>query len=263
TATNGATINLYAKWTPIKYTINFEGNGATGGSAPPKMPMAYDTAKNLPSNTFVRNGYTFAGWELDGKNYAVNASVNNLITTDGATVTFLAQWKANGYNIVFDGNGADSGSTAPMSMTYDDVEKALTKNGFTKDEYMFTGWARDAKGAVEFNDEQEVRNLGTSGTVTLYAQWRYTPQLSGTRYFMVPTYLGTKQHPQSTDISEYDVWFTAKRSQSESFFAKHVLHADEKVVVKGKIKVPTGENPAKPKDIPEEIHTTIPQDPKK
>ncbi|MCR5040654.1 MAG: hypothetical protein K6C36_00990 [Clostridia bacterium] len=32
TATQGATVNLYAQWKPVGYSVNFNGNGNTPGS---------------------------------------------------------------------------------------------------------------------------------------------------------------------------------------------------------------------------------------
>ncbi|TXK44907.1 InlB B-repeat-containing protein, partial [Lactococcus sp. dk322] len=49
---------------------------------------------------------------------------------------------------------------------------ALTANTMTKDGYTFQGWATSATGAVVYKDKAEVKNLATSGDVTLYAVWK-------------------------------------------------------------------------------------------
>lgn len=95
-STNGATVNLHAKWKPITYTIKFDGNGATGGSTA-SMSMTYDVAKNLTANGFTRTSYKFIGWNTKadgtGTNYTDKQSVKNLTTTNGATITLYAKWE--------------------------------------------------------------------------------------------------------------------------------------------------------------------------
>ncbi|MBO7318550.1 MAG: InlB B-repeat-containing protein, partial [Clostridia bacterium] len=176
TTTNGATITLYAKWKPITYTINFNGNGSTSGSTA-SMSMTYDVAKNLTANGFAKTGYTFAGWNTkangSGTSYTNKQSVKNLTTTNGATITLYAQWTPITYTIKFNGNGSTSGSTASMSMTYD-VAKNLTANGFAKTGYHFSGWNTKADGSgTSYYNQQSVKNLTTTNgaTITLYAQW--------------------------------------------------------------------------------------------
>ena len=176
TTTNGATINLYAKWKPITYTINFNGNGSTGGSTA-SMSMTYDVAKNLTANGFTKTGYIFDGWDTkadgSGTDYTNKQSVKNLTSTNGATFYLYAQWSPNTYTIKFNGNGATSGSTASMSMTYG-VAKNLTANGFVRTGHYFNGWNTKADGSgTSYKNQQSVKNLTATngGSVTLYAQW--------------------------------------------------------------------------------------------
>ena len=94
-STNGVTVNLYAQWTPITYYVQFNGNGSTGGSMS-NQSFKYGTAQNLTVNAFTRTDYTFAGWNTkadgSGTNYADEASVNYLSTTNGAIVNLYAKW---------------------------------------------------------------------------------------------------------------------------------------------------------------------------
>jgi uncharacterized repeat protein (TIGR02543 family) len=96
TKTNGKTVTLYAQWTANTYKIKFDGNGATSGSMKSKS-MTYDTAATLTANAYKRTGYTFAGWNTkadgSGKSYKNKASIQNLTSTDGKTITLYAQWK--------------------------------------------------------------------------------------------------------------------------------------------------------------------------
>jgi len=81
------------------YTIHFDANATDAAGTMADEAMTCGTAADLTANAFVRDGYTFAGWNTSadgtGTPYADAASVEDLTTTDGATVTLYAQWKAN------------------------------------------------------------------------------------------------------------------------------------------------------------------------
>ena len=99
---NNTTLN--ALWIPNTYTVHFDGNGNTSGSMS-NQSFTYDAAKNLTANAFTRTGYTFAGWNTNangtGTSYTNKASVKNLSSTNGATVTLYAQWTINTYTVTW------------------------------------------------------------------------------------------------------------------------------------------------------------------
>ena len=165
TITATATGNTYY----VKYNKN--DNLATGTMA--NSTHIYGTAKALTANAFKKTGYSFNGWNTkadgSGTNYADKASVNKLTTTANATFNLYAKWTANIYTVAYNANGG-SGSMSNTTHTYDSA-KSLTKNTFTKEGYMFMGWSTSSSGDVEYADGESVKNLATSGTVTLYAVW--------------------------------------------------------------------------------------------
>ncbi|MDM8289566.1 InlB B-repeat-containing protein [Slackia piriformis] len=188
------TINGAVEITPhtrsAVYKVEFVSNvpDDASGSVYGKMePMAIAYMQELPlsENAYRLNGYTFAGWNTasdgSGSSYADGASVSNLATEDGATVTLYAQWKANACTVRFDGNkpaqaSTDlTGSMADMHLTYDGTKRQLAPNGFSLPGYEFAGWntASDGSGSP-YADGASVSNLATEdgATVTLYAQWR-------------------------------------------------------------------------------------------
>jgi hypothetical protein len=57
--TSGTTV--YAKWTPISYTIAFNGNGSTSGSVA-SVSAKYDSPSVLTANSFKKIGYLFKNW---------------------------------------------------------------------------------------------------------------------------------------------------------------------------------------------------------
>ena len=93
TTTVGTTVNLYAKWSGISYSVKFNANGGMGTMS--NESFTYGTAKALTANAFTRTGYTFQGWATSagGDNvYNDRQVVSNLSTTAGAVVNLHAVW---------------------------------------------------------------------------------------------------------------------------------------------------------------------------
>ena len=65
-------ITVYAKWTPITYTVVYNGNGATGGSTTNSL-HTYDASKNLTANGYERK-YTVTY----NHNYAGSTNTNKI-----------------------------------------------------------------------------------------------------------------------------------------------------------------------------------------
>ena len=153
--------------TPKSYTVTYNGNGATGGSMS-NSDHACDTAKNLTTNGYTRNGYTFLGWSTSPNGsvqYSNGQSVKNLTATNGATVTLYAQWKQLGYEIDYDGNGADGGSTSTQYAPFNQTT-TLNKNGYYKKGYKFKEWNSKANGSGESYKDQQSISVDGNKTVT-------------------------------------------------------------------------------------------------
>ena len=127
TTENGGTVTLYAVWTANTYTVTFDANGGEGTMD--DMPFTYDEEKNLnPINpdTFKRAGYTFKGWarnpNVSNIEFADGASVSNLTSRNGATVTLYAVWEANSVSVTFElGDGlekTDGDAEATFGQSY-------------------------------------------------------------------------------------------------------------------------------------------------
>ena len=114
---------------------------------------------------------------------SVLTSLVNAVELNTASVTFTmpdhdvnlkAISEANGYTIVFNGNwNTNSGTTmADLSMIYDE-SKPLTTNTYTKVWYTFLWWSTDSSAsAATYTDGQNVSNLATEWSITLYAIWK-------------------------------------------------------------------------------------------
>ena len=86
-----------SKWNVNTYTVQYNGNGNTGGSTV-SQTFTYDQTYSLQSNSFTRTGYIFTGWNTQangtGTNYLAGQSVKNLTSTNGGIVTLYAKWQA-------------------------------------------------------------------------------------------------------------------------------------------------------------------------
>lgn len=167
-------VTLYAGFRPNNYTIVFNGNGSDSGNMN-NLAMVYDVEKALTANTFVKNGYAFAGWATSSGGdveYTDGQTVENLTATDNGTVTLYAVWELMAYTVTFNGNGSVSGSMSNQTLIKDQPAE-LTENAFVRTGYTFKGWATSSGGSVEYTDGQTVENIGDPGdTVTLYAVWQ-------------------------------------------------------------------------------------------
>ncbi|MGN1155738.1 MAG: InlB B-repeat-containing protein [Agathobacter sp.] len=167
-ATDGATVTLYAKWTENTYTIAFNANGGSG-SMSSMTSCKYSTSYTLTANSFTRTGYTFAGWNTNasgtGTSYANKASVSKLSATNGATVTLYAKWTPNTYTTTFNANGGTC-STTSKSVTYDSTYGTLPTPSRTG--YTFKGWFTAAENGTQVTSATTV---STASSHTLYAQW--------------------------------------------------------------------------------------------
>ena len=114
-STNAVTVK--ARWTPVAYNVVFDANGGEGWKEPFEIICRYDDEFALPTETFVRAGYTLDGWDCGGTNYVCGAIVSNLTTAADGRVTFAAQWKPVVYNVVFDGNGGTCETNSASSVT--------------------------------------------------------------------------------------------------------------------------------------------------
>ena len=191
TSTQGATVNLYAKWTAGNYVINLSPVTVTTLGTT-SLYTTYDTNVYLDSNRSqamttsannitkpTRNGYTFGGYYSEsGGTGTEYIDVDGYITSAGLSAgkectscTWYAKWTAITYKVQYNANGG-SGTTASSSHEYG-VAKALTANGFTRTGYTFAGWATSSSGDVVYTNQESVTNLASTqdATVNLYAKW--------------------------------------------------------------------------------------------
>ena len=143
---------------PNIYTITFDANGGTVGTASTKS--AHGDSITLPTPS--RSGYTFNGW-LNG---ASNVGTGSYTTT--SSVDLVASWTANNYTVSLDANGG-SVSTSSYDVTPGNYVSLATPSWSGK---TFVGWYTAASGGTAVNSYYQ-----PSGSITLYAHWEYSISL--------------------------------------------------------------------------------------
>ena len=141
--------------------------------------MVYSVITTLTKNGFNREGYTFKNWNTSpdgtGTSHNDGVRVKNLTTENDVDVHLYAQWEPITYQIKFNAN-TGSGSMENQVLTFDKAVN-LTSNRFTKENYTFKGWSKTQDGTVEYQNEQEVKNLTAQNgkIINLYAVWEEDP----------------------------------------------------------------------------------------
>ena len=110
-------------WYELEQTLEYNGNGNTGGSAPAGT-VYYDKGTNATaaSNTYTKTGYTFSGWNTKANGTGTSYAAGATNVTMNSNITLYAQWTANQYTISFSQSGEGYGSggqTANKTATYD------------------------------------------------------------------------------------------------------------------------------------------------
>lgn len=144
TATNGETVTLYAKWTPVTYTLSLNANtsGATGGSA----TVDYGATSLTIGTTPTRAGYYVEGYYADGAltskvadaDGTLVSSLSGYITdgqwTNTVSPTLYVKWEANTtiYFVNKDGYTTPYATvqTSDGSSTYKTGGEAMTDAGY-------------------------------------------------------------------------------------------------------------------------------------
>ena len=99
--TKTETIGKLTPPAPVKYTVTYQLDEYTNGTAPTQAAAAEGENFSLPSTGLTRTGYTFAGWALlDETDVAGNDTLTGTYTMPDRDVTFVVRWtRLNSYNL--------------------------------------------------------------------------------------------------------------------------------------------------------------------
>ncbi|MES2431936.1 MAG: InlB B-repeat-containing protein, partial [Bacteroidota bacterium] len=170
-------ITLYAQWSIITYTVTYDGNTNTGGTAPVDGSSPYAIGSNvtvLGVGTLVKTGYSFTDWNTAADGSGTSYAPSSTITSIAANITLYAQWSINSYTVTYNGNG-NTGGTAPVDgsspYTFGSTVTVLTNSGsLVKTGYTFVGWNTATDGTGTDRTPGGTFNLG-GANVVLYAKW--------------------------------------------------------------------------------------------
>lgn len=190
TASNGATVNLYAKWDIYTGTLHYYPNGGTcrsgyslvqsgdyAGSCTATLSFDYnDTARNIANveSLFERVGYHVEpsrAWRVGTSSTYLSEDSANLrgyATSNGNHVKLYANWVINTYTVKYNANGG-TGSKPGASVTYTQSVN-LEQGGVARTGYTFKGWSLTTNGDVLSGTVSKLTETN-GGTVNLYAIW--------------------------------------------------------------------------------------------
>ncbi len=160
-----------AQWTPITYKVKYNAGGGSGTMA--DSTFTYDVSGNLRTNSFTKEGYTFAGWkDGNGNSYTDGQSVSNLAATNGAQIILTAQWTVNRYTLNFNlaGGTMTSGHSTQYTVEHGKTFTQLLNScpTATKTGHIFDGWKLDG---YDFYLSSSTMGDPITQSGTFTAQW--------------------------------------------------------------------------------------------
>jgi len=173
---------LYARWTPMsggtvtKYSINFHGNGHTGGTMASQSANV-NTPITLNANAFVRTSHTFRGWATS----AGRAASGIVDYADKATITgctpinlwavWQVQTQSQQVTVTFTASGATHGT-----QTFTKGASQILSGGIPyRSGYTFLCWNSNSGGTG--TDYHNGSSYTFNANTQLWAVWtKATPQ---------------------------------------------------------------------------------------
>lgn len=154
-------ITLYPQYNINSYIVNFD---TDGGSNINSINVVYNGTITKPDDP-NKDGYTFAGWYLDGKEF--NFETKKMPAND---LTLKAEWTENTINIEFyDEEGSKLGTTG-YTYTYGESLGELYDYE-VEDHQEFVGWYyKDSNNQKVYVNENTICTFITEGVLKLYAK---------------------------------------------------------------------------------------------
>jgi uncharacterized repeat protein (TIGR02543 family) len=164
-----ANIPFTAVWLGNTNTITYNGNGATGGTAPSNGThvtggSTYTVASN--SGSLAKTGFTFAGWNTAANGSGDDKAENATGFTTTSDITLYAKWSAASYVVTYD--PANSSSTSTENKMYGSsftLPVAPTKAGNN-----FLGWELTVNSVANIYAPGSSFTMGSSA-ITFTAKW--------------------------------------------------------------------------------------------
>jgi uncharacterized repeat protein (TIGR02543 family) len=158
---------LFTNCKKEEYLITFHPNGGEGTVV--TQYFMQKTAQPLMANSFVKEGYTFIGWNTEPSGGGVSYKELEAVIFASNAILY-AQWKAatGDMTVTFNANGGE-GTMSPQKFEAG-VSQTLSANAFCNDGFYFTGWCTSMDGTGKKYDNQQV--IAITASMTLFAQWK-------------------------------------------------------------------------------------------
>ena len=151
-------ITLYAKYTPITYSIKYNCDDAINSN-----PTTYNIESNFNLKNPERDGYIFVGWYKDSTFKNKINSIKKGTTND---IELYAKWETKKYKIKYYMNGGKNSLDNPYNYTI--VSKIIFNNPQERKGYVFDGWYNNS----DFEGDKIISiESGNTGDITLYAKF--------------------------------------------------------------------------------------------
>lgn len=157
---------LYAKWTPITYTVTFDLQDTSITTTIPDQTVTHGATVAAPDPAPSKTGYTFGGWYKE-PTCATEFKFTDKTDADTVTsnITLYAKWSINQYTVTFNNNG--HGVQPPQQMV-NHGDTAKNPGDLVEQGWKFVRWYYvDAKNT---NQTYDFSTLVTD-PITLNAEW--------------------------------------------------------------------------------------------
>jgi len=210
----GGSEELFAIWKEhdkYSYTVVYNGNGgelADGEKAygdAENVVDVYDVTYGIEvdENTFVRENYTFHGWNSEADGSGIRYTAEELLTldADNNAKVLYAQWEENPkydyivtYNANFGENPPAAEDAENVLGTYEAFRDIyVDANPFVRENYEFVGWAVEADGETVYAPGAKLSFTG-GGSRELFAVWK------------LAEYAYTVEYLVRVDDAPYELW---------------------------------------------------------
>ncbi|MDY4182983.1 MAG: InlB B-repeat-containing protein [Candidatus Onthovivens sp.] len=152
-------LTLYAKWTPVSYSITYNLDGGTNASS---NPSTYTIESAFTFAAPSKTGYTFLGWFDNNGN-----QVTSIVAGTTGALTLTAHWnEGDSFTATLDANGGSVSETL-INVQYDHSYSFPTPSRLG---YTFDGW---------YDGSTKVNNTGI---------WKYTSNKTFVAHWTVINY---------------------------------------------------------------------------